>query len=425
VGPAADGRGGRPALRLARRPGRDRLGPGAPPGARVRARSSRRGPGERLGEGRRDGGGRCAVPPAARRHGARGKRRHASGRDRGVRRPHGVARGAGGGREGRPGRRPGSDRLLRAADDEGRPGSGLRRERPDADDRGREGGSARRRRRPRPLRRDVTEPLRSHGLDALRGWRAAHPGGGGLERGRGPPREAPRARACDGAACSRLPAAPRRDLGERPGGGEGAGTPRRGRRPRRPPRLLGPRDRGRRRRRRLRHRDRGGAPDRGGSEAAAPDDPRRPLRERGERRGGRARVRGETRGGAAKARGGFRGRQRDGNAARILVERRGNARAGSRRRRRAPSSARRRRASKGRVRRSRRGAHGPGRRPSLRASAGLFHLFRRPPHGRRHVRQDRARLARPVRRGDGRDGLRVGRPAPDPRAAGGAGDGGR
>ena len=59
----------------------------------------------------------------------------------------------------------------------------------------REGGAARRARRPRPLDRDLDEPLRAHRVDELRRRRAAHPRGRRLERRRRPPRAAPRARA--------------------------------------------------------------------------------------------------------------------------------------------------------------------------------------------------------------------------------------
>ena len=77
-----------------------------------------------------------------------------------------------------------------------------------------------------------------------------------------------------------------------------------------------------RRRSGLRHRHRGRAPDRRAAAASAAHDPRRPLRQRGERPRGREGLREGARGRARAPRRGARGRRRHGPPPRPLVERR-------------------------------------------------------------------------------------------------------
>ena len=180
----------------------------------------------------------------------------------------------------------------------------------------------------------------------------------------------------------------------------------RDRAPRRAPRLVGPRHRGDRRRGRLRDRDRGGAADRTASETSAANDPRlssTPTR-RTARRGAR-RISRRTRRSSTSTR--PRSSRTAGRTARPASPGRPgpSAEPFAREVARDPGAARRRRRSPPGGGGADTGTLKIAGVPMLIAAAGHVELLRLPPHGQRHVRQDRPGGPRQERRGGG--GIRV------------------
>ncbi len=162
--------------------------------------------------------------------------------------------------------------------------------------------------------------------------------------------------------------------------------------------------------------DRSRAADRAASpsEAPAAHDPRRSLRERGERAEGRQGVRGGARGGARGPRRGPRGRPGSGAASRILVERRSIGQGDTRSDRGTPRADRRRRPQGVRRRRSGSDLSAALGHPEPRPLARRDRLLRLPPHGERQLRPHRSEDPGPLDRGRGDARLRARR---DPGAA--------
>ena len=382
-----------------------RLGARDPEGARVLQRARREGDGSRLAARRRDRRGHRPVSAQARSDRARRQRADAGGRASRRRSSSWLARGSPRGRNRhvrgkivffnkRMERTLGRLRIRRAVDVRGE-GRVARRQ-------------ARRGRRPDPVDRDGLEPHAAHGRHAARAGTCRDPRGRGLGSRRGPARAARAARESPSASASRSvagtgPTAESANvIGEIPGAEKPEEIV-----------LLGA------------HLDSwdlgtGAIDDAAGCgiiiEAARligslRERPRRTIRvvlfanEENGLAGGRAYA-ADARGGAPAARGGAGGRQRHGPPHRFLLERgavRGAASSG-----RSPRSSSR----SGPAKLIPDGSGGADISPlGLRAfrsspSAGRLALLRLPPHGQRHVRQDRAGGARPRDRGGRRLRLR-------------------